>query len=136
MNEILVQAFEDELEKLAGLPKAVRKGGGGYVGQLMREKADWGKSVAKSKARGPSYIGRSLRIPPSKATQKRHSTSLRRRKNWGIGSRKELEEELRDKKYAGFGERSPTADKGFKDLPGAKPPRKSRLQKLKERLGF
>ena len=42
--------FAEEMEKLAGLPRAVRDGGGGGVGGLMRRKHDIGKGVAKIKA--------------------------------------------------------------------------------------
>jgi hypothetical protein len=50
VNEILMDAFHDELEKIAGLPRAVQQGGGGYIGRLMREKAAPGKEIAREMA--------------------------------------------------------------------------------------
>lgn len=50
VNEILMGAFHDELEKIAGLPRAVRQGGGGYIGRLMREKSTPGKEIAREMA--------------------------------------------------------------------------------------
>ena len=46
MNEIIYTAFFDEMEKLAGLPAAVRRGGGGEYGRTLRNRAKAGKTSA------------------------------------------------------------------------------------------
>ena len=48
--QILSAAFEDELEKIAGLPRAVREGGGGQLGATLR-RANQSGSRARPKIR-------------------------------------------------------------------------------------
>ena len=50
MNNVIIQSFLDELEKIAGLPRAVRSGGGGPMGTLMRRTRNVGKDYAQSGA--------------------------------------------------------------------------------------
>ena len=44
-GRVMAHAFNDELEKIAKMPAAVRKGGGGVVGNLLRDSHAYGRSV-------------------------------------------------------------------------------------------
>jgi hypothetical protein len=48
LSSFMTAAFYDELEKIAGLPRAVRDGGGGVIGSFMRSKNRTGKAVARA----------------------------------------------------------------------------------------
>jgi hypothetical protein len=58
-GRVMAHAFNDELEKIAKMPRAVREGGGGAVGAKLREKAGWGRLAAKS------FRGRTGETPPA-----------------------------------------------------------------------
>ena len=53
--DILFSAFNDELEKIAGLPRAVREGGGGVYGYFLRHQNRAGRRASKSVAESKAY---------------------------------------------------------------------------------
>jgi hypothetical protein len=56
-NELIANAFVDELEKIAGLPRAVRQGGGGAVGKALRVVHSAGRDAAERIAMGRKRSG-------------------------------------------------------------------------------
>lgn len=47
MNDAVMAGFLDEMEKLAGLPRAILEGGGGSYGELLRAKKGFGTLAEK-----------------------------------------------------------------------------------------
>ncbi len=147
MNEyeelVLLEAFEDELEKIAGLPRAVRMGGGGYAGQVMREVAEKGKEVAKHKARGPQYglysFSKTYEYGKNRPKiRKAHKQWSEATKAQGRERKAYLADVIKNRQYhPNVGAAKPGS---FQKLPGPKPPRVSsptvgKAKQLMRRLG-
>jgi hypothetical protein len=56
-EEIIFRAFHEELEKLAGLPRAVVSGAGGAYGKYLRHSAAQGRKFSKGIAAGTTTRG-------------------------------------------------------------------------------
>lgn len=56
-QQVLLAAFEDELEKLAGLPREVRSGGGGSLGKMLRKRHSLGRKTAETGYNEAGFAG-------------------------------------------------------------------------------
>ena len=111
-GRIMAHAFNDELEKIAGLPREVAKGGGGAVGAAMRGRARQGREVAsglktmKTGGPMPKKLGWNTTLKPAQEAPAAHALKYRSR----------------------GGEMAQTLNKRLSDMPGQTTPRGAQLR--------
>jgi len=85
MNDIILNAFADELEKVAGMPRAVASGGGGAWGKIQRVMASRGKSIsARSPFSSAGDLADDVAFAQAQPWKEGLETGLKRGKPWLI----------------------------------------------------